>query len=135
MNIKWLLNKPGRLLLAAYTIILSSLLYSIFIEKAVWLTPLVIVTLIVFIWCMVMSDDEDSIEESKVIGKYVEGLLKRDPDLVYDKPCHALDFCPYGALVEEFPLKEVRDESISCKVFGHDCPVFYCGSPFAEDLS
>ena len=33
-------------------------------------------------------------------------------------------FCPYGQLVEEFKIREVRDE-YSCEVFGHDCPVYY----------
>ena len=41
-----------------------------------------------------------------------------------EKPCHKLGWCPYGQLVEEFPIKEDRDEK-SCDVFGHDCPVFY----------
>jgi hypothetical protein len=39
------------------------------------------------------------------------------------KPCHKLGYCPYGVLVEEFPLKDKNKKS--CKVFGHDCPVFY----------
>jgi len=53
-----------------------------------------------------------------------------------DMPCDKLDYCPYGALVEEFPLHpEFKDESdlnkvdlntgYSCTTFGHDCPVFY----------
>lgn len=40
------------------------------------------------------------------------------------KPCHRLGWCPYGKLVEEFPLREQISE-ISCKVFQHDCPIFY----------
>jgi len=40
------------------------------------------------------------------------------------KPCNKLGFCPYGQLVEEYPLKEKVDK-VSCDVFGHDCPVFY----------
>ena len=47
-----------------------------------------------------------------------------------EKPCHELGFCPYGQLVEEFPLRGVRDR-FSCKTFGHDCPVFY----HAEDIT
>lgn len=51
------------------------------------------------------------------------------PDL--EKPCIKLGYCPYGQLVEEFPL---RDEytKLSCAFengaviqFGHDCPVHY----------
>jgi len=48
------------------------------------------------------------------------------------KPCHALAFCPYGQLVEEFPPR-AGDEIASCQVYGHDCPAFYHAEPFAED--
>ena len=51
------------------------------------------------------------------------------PDL--EKPCIRLDYCPYGQLVEEFPLHET-DTKLSCSLengaiipFGHDCPVHY----------
>lgn len=47
------------------------------------------------------------------------------------KPCWELKYCPYGPLVEEFPLKEDRD-SQSCLIFGHDCPVFTMAEPFTE---
>lgn len=47
------------------------------------------------------------------------------------KPCWEIKYCPYGPLVEEFPLKKVRDER-SCRIFGHDCPVFYVAEPFTE---
>ena len=64
-----------------------------------------------------------------------------------DKPCHKLGFCPYGQLVEEFPLhpefeeqdlnKVARegklDTGYNCKVFGHDCPVFYHAERIMED--
>ena len=46
------------------------------------------------------------------------------------KPCWELNYCPYGALVEDFPLSE--DEYYSCKIFGHECPVFYTSEPFTE---
>ncbi|MGF7117876.1 hypothetical protein [Methanobacterium oryzae] len=45
------------------------------------------------------------------------------------KPCLILKFCPYGKLVEEFPIS--NDEK-SCKIFEHDCPVFYHAEPFTE---
>jgi hypothetical protein len=48
------------------------------------------------------------------------------------KPCHALAFCPYGQLVEEFPIK-AKAGAASCEVFGHDCPVFYHAEPMSED--
>jgi len=37
------------------------------------------------------------------------------------KPCHILDYCPYGRLVEQFPLE---NGGKSCTEFGHDCPVY-----------
>ena len=40
------------------------------------------------------------------------------------KPCRMVKYCPYGALIEEYPLKEKKDY-MSCKVFGHDCPAYY----------
>ena len=53
-----------------------------------------------------------------------------NPDI--EKPCIKLRYCPYGQLVEEFPLHE-GDERLSCLTkngaltqFGHDCPVHYC---------
>ena len=46
-----------------------------------------------------------------------------------EKPCAKLGFCPYGQLVESFPL--VHGE-FSCRVFGHDCPVYYCAEPLSE---
>jgi len=63
----------------------------------------------------------------------------------YKKPCHVLGYCPYGWLVELFPLHgnptSWKDEdgntldlnvkpvkgAESCNMFGHDCPVFYAG--------
>ena len=42
-----------------------------------------------------------------------------------------LEYCPYGPLVEDFPLKETKD-SRSCRIFGHDCPVFYVAEPLTE---
>lgn len=41
-----------------------------------------------------------------------------------EKPCHKLNYCPYGQLIEEFPLTKKRTK-FSCKTFGHNCPVFY----------
>ena len=47
------------------------------------------------------------------------------------KPCHKLKLCPYGQLVEEFPIPE-KSTKLSCKTFGHDCPVFYMAEPITE---
>ena len=40
------------------------------------------------------------------------------------KPCHRLGWCPYGKLIEEFPIREQFND-FTCKVFQHDCPIFY----------
>ena len=47
------------------------------------------------------------------------------------KPCWELKYCPYGPLVEEFPLEEERSYR-SCRIFGHDCPVFHVAEPVTE---
>lgn len=49
------------------------------------------------------------------------------------KPCWLLKFCPYGQVIEVFPITKKRSGK-SCEVFGHDCPVFYMSEPFMEDL-
>jgi len=48
------------------------------------------------------------------------------------KPCWELEYCPYGALVENSEPKEelTRD---TCSVFGHICPVFSYAEPFIDD--
>lgn len=48
------------------------------------------------------------------------------------KPCHYTGFCVYGQLVEEFPIR-TKANFRSCKVFGHECPVFYMAEPLAEE--
>lgn len=48
-----------------------------------------------------------------------------------EKPCHDCGFCPYGSIVEMFPLQRERDE-YSCRTFGHNCPVFYLAEPLKE---
>jgi hypothetical protein len=47
------------------------------------------------------------------------------------KPCWELKYCPYGPLVEEFPLAGDPTDK-SCRIFGHDCPVFYVAEPLTE---
>jgi len=49
-----------------------------------------------------------------------------------EKPCLKLGWCPYGPLVEDFPLKEKPDDS-SCGIFGHDCPVFTMAEGFVDN--
>src|ERR1700722_6922351 len=47
------------------------------------------------------------------------------------KPCWELKYCPYGPLVEQFPLQVEPDER-ACRIFGHDCPVFHVAEPLTE---
>jgi hypothetical protein len=49
-----------------------------------------------------------------------------------NKPCKKCGFCPYGILVEEYPLKNPRTNR-SCKMFGHDCPTYSVPQPITED--
>jgi len=106
------------------------------------------------------------------LGKWLDGILESEPrdewgkgwhfdePVKFGKPCHYTGFCPYGTLVEEFPLHQEATEyaiehnilaedgypdlnkvipehpeldKYSCQVFGHDCPVFYMAEPLAED--
>jgi hypothetical protein len=46
-------------------------------------------------------------------------------ELKEEFPCSKLGYCPYGVLVEEYPLDHGEK---SCPVFGHDCPVYYLKS-------
>jgi|ERR1700730_12433974 len=79
------------------------------------------------------------------------------------KPCWELKYCPYGPLVEFFPLishdpklpsfwpdndvlgyvsdgthkflKQCDPVVLSCNVFGHVCPVFMMAEPFTETIA
>lgn len=48
------------------------------------------------------------------------------------KPCWEIKYCPYGPLVEQFPIPEDRDDPRRCRIFGHICPVFSVAEPFTE---
>jgi len=48
------------------------------------------------------------------------------------KPCKDCGYCPYGDLVEEYPLRQTNNK-ISCKRFGHDCPVYYLAEKVTEE--
>ena len=56
---------------------------------------------------------------------------KTDEDIPITKPCHPSGMCAYGSLVEEFPFQTPRDE-MSCRTYGHTCPMFYMASAMAE---
>lgn len=47
------------------------------------------------------------------------------------KPCWEIKYCPFGPIVEDFPISRKPTEK-SCRIFGHDCPVFYTAEPFTE---
>lgn len=49
-----------------------------------------------------------------------------------EKPCKTADYCPFGILVEYFPLKG-KSDGRSCKVFGHDCPAYYLADFVTEE--
>jgi len=77
-------------------------------------------------------------------GLWLKGCLLREPRKDFDiswktdkeriKPCHKLGFCPYGQIIEEFPIDFFKKRTeFSCKVFGHNCPVFYCAEPLSEE--
>jgi len=51
--------------------------------------------------------------------------------MIVDKPCRKLGYCPYGALVEQFPLLRGRS-FVTCSVFGHNCPVYTAAEPFQD---
>ena len=82
-----------------------------------------------------------------------------NPPVKIEKPCHTCGYCPYGQLVEAFPchkeawqygvdnnilsddgypdLNKIIPEhpeldKLSCEVFGHDCPAYYCAEPLSE---
>lgn len=68
---------------------------------------------------------EDSISEwvkSRKWDKKVKAVCK---------PCWEIKYCPYGPLVEDFPIAEHDDEK-RCIIFGHQCPVFSVAEPFTE---
>lgn len=96
--------------------------------------------------------------------KWLKGSIKsgrKFPSYV-DKPCHLLGWCPYGPLVEEFPLYDAEREyainkgwftpdgfpdlnrtvmdkdfiipEYQCGVFGHDCPAYYLAEAMCEDV-
>lgn len=96
------------------------------------------------------EDDDDEIME------YWKANIK-----IACKPCLELKYCPYGPLVEKFPIYPIlRKEAIEtmydprdddfdpddyplalppkiildcfCEIFGHMCPVFFMKEPFTE---
>jgi len=68
-------------------------------------------------------------------SQWLNTTIVRYPDI--EKPCVKLQYCPYGELVEEFPINYDAEHNIydkkSCAYvnnngfwqWGHDCPVHY----------
>ena len=59
--------------------------------------------------------------ESRSSHEYINAIYR---------PCWEIKYCPYGPLVEDFPLD--RSPEYGCKIFGHICPVFKVAEPFTE---
>lgn len=47
------------------------------------------------------------------------------------KPCWEIKYCPYGSLVEYFPIGKENDQKV-CIIYGHICPVYKVAEPFTE---
>lgn len=47
------------------------------------------------------------------------------------KPCWEIKYCPYGPLIEEFPIID-EDDNKRCIIYGHICPVYRVAEPFTE---
>lgn len=46
------------------------------------------------------------------------------------KPCWEINYCPYGEMIETFPVS--TDKDFGCRIFGHICPVYLVAEPFTE---
>jgi len=71
-----------------------------------------------------------SIKRCRMKSKWLNNTIIRYPLLVI-RPCHKLRYCPYGELIEEYPLN-IKGK-YSCKVFGHDCPAYYLPEDTMEE--
>lgn len=70
--------------------------------------------------------------KNKINNAFKQWKNRMEGDLIRAicKPCWELKYCPYGSLVESFPLSD--DEEYDCSIFGHQCPVFRIAEPFTE---
>jgi len=71
---------------------------------------------------------------SLIREKKAKILMKEEFDIAIEKPCKHLFICPYGILVEMFPLSEDPADPDTCYLFGHICPAFYVSSVFSEEI-
>jgi len=54
-----------------------------------------------------------------------------DATPVATRPCLTLDYCPYGVLIEQFPLATPGDQR-GCEIFGHICPAIVVAERVAK---
>lgn len=60
------------------------------------------------------------------------------------EPCKTLKYCPYGPLVEYFPLdgvvhdrtliKKADPKATQCPTYGHDCPAYYLAEKLPKEV-
>ena len=62
-----------------------------------------------------------------------EDLLRWRMNEVTEKPCHLLQYCPYGSEIVESIIAPDHYDRFLCDVFKHHCPVFYLAEP-GEDM-
>ena len=80
-------------------------------------------------WCEKCFNQERSWSDPEKF--FNKGEVVNDLDK-FMKPCKILSWCPYGALVEDF-WSRMEESECTCRVFDHDCPVFYVAEDFNED--
>jgi hypothetical protein len=77
-------------------------------------------------WCLKCFKDEEELIDPN--NKFNRGVIIYENG---EKPCHLLGWCPYGALVECFMVRNL-DSKFTCMVYDHDCPVFYVSQQISE---
>jgi hypothetical protein len=83
--------------------------------------------------CATVQDVTTELREAKSV--FAEWYRKIDAETRVKsvcKPCWEIKYCPYGPLVEQFPLPDEDKDSRRCRIFGHICPVFFVSEPFTE---
>lgn len=62
---------------------------------------------------------------NRIHNNHDRGIEMNTKSLKRMKPCKKLRYCPYGVLVEQFPMPETDEEyEAACTFWGHVCPVF-----------
>ncbi len=68
----------------------------------------------------------------KNISFFIENKINHR--MGFYKPCRTLHWCPYGSLGDAFQRKK-DNKKIMCKIYPHNCPVFYNAQVFIDDYS